>query len=190
MERRKCSKCGRVLPIDKFYKKNKHSDEPRGQCKECCNSWQLKYYDDNREARVKYQSIYEKNKRGQNKKYELCKEDKEELDLDSKKYIEGKREINIVISRKPIRNKSLAKDYKEYFASKHEGKIYCEICGKWHDIPKVLEVHHLVEISKYEKSEKEYTTFEDVILLCPTCHKIFHLKNNIEKVKEVVKNNS
>ena len=177
-----CSKCGKYLPIDNFYKKGRNSNEYRNYCKKCGNDWQLKYYSENREERNEYQKIYEKNKRDKNKKYKLEKEEIEEL----KKYREGERKVSKIISNKPVRNKNLPNDYKEYFKTKHEGKIYCECCREWQDIPEILEVHHIFELSKYE--EKNYSTFEDVILLCPNCHKLAHLKGDLEEVKNILKN--
>lgn len=184
MEYKVCSKCGKNLPIDKFYKKGKNSNEYRSYCKSCGNAWQLKYYDENREERVKYQKIYETNKRNKNKKYNIEKTEKEDLDNESKKYFEGSKKVKTTVSKSTVRNKNLAKDYKQYFKSNNKGCMYCEICGEWHNFEEMLEVHHILEISKYQENNKEYSTFEDVILLCPNCHKLIHLLGGIDKVKE------
>ena len=185
MKYKTCTKCGRTLEVTKnFYKKGKNSDEYRSYCKTCGNNWQLKYYSENRVERVNYQKIYETNKRNKNKKYKLTNEEVEEV----KKYYEGERRMKRIISNSPVRNKDLPKDYKEYFKSKHEGKLYCECCNQWHDIPEILEVHHIFELSKYKDNEKDYSTFNDVILLCANCHKLIHLKGSIEEVKNIYEN--
>lgn len=185
MEYKTCTKCGRTLEVTKnFYKKGKNSNEYRNYCKKCGNSWQLKYYKENRDERVAYQKKYETNKRNKNKKYTIDKVESIEIKEESKKYFEGAKQYKQVVSNKAIRNKNLAKDYKEYFKSNHEGKCYCEICREWEDMPEILEVHHILEVSKYQENNKEYSTFDDVIMLCPNCHKIVHLKGSIDKAKE------
>lgn len=35
METKKCSKCGRVLPVTDFYKSNRYKDGLQYYCKEC-----------------------------------------------------------------------------------------------------------------------------------------------------------
>ena len=190
MEYKVCSKCGRSLPIDKFYKKNKHSEERRSYCKECGNNWQLKYYDKNRKERVVYQKDYEARKRMKNKKYEIVSDDKKEIKETMKKYYEGGKKTITTVSKKTIRNSQLVKDYKNYFKEQHGGKIFCEACGQWEEVGDlILEVHHKIKVSDYEKEGKEYSTFEDTILLCPTCHSLFHRFGDLDNVKEITKRN-
>lgn len=193
MEYKTCTKCGRTLEVTKnFYKKGKNSDEYRNYCKECGNNWQLKYYKENRDERVAYQKKYETNKRNKNKKYTIDKAESKELESELKKYYEGVKQYKTIVSNKPIRNKDLPKDYKEYFRTKHNGKIYCECCGEWEDIEQMLQVHHILEVAKYQENNKEYTTFDDVILLCCNCHKLCHILGGLDKVKEYynLKNNN
>ena len=109
-----------------------------------------------------------------------------EVNEENKKYFEGNRTTKTMIVTKVKRDSKLAKDYKENFAQDHNGKIYCEICKKWEDVPKILEVHHKLEISKYEENNKIYTTFDDVILLCPACHKLLHIYGDEREVKNAV----
>lgn len=192
MEYKICTKCGRTLEVTKnFYKKGKNSDEYRNYCKECGNNWQLKYYKENRDKRVAYQKKYETNKRNKNKKYIIEKVESIELEKEFKKYYEGVRKYKQVVSNKAVRNKDLPKDYKEYFKSKHQGKCYCEICGQWEDVEEMLQVHHILEISKYQENNKDYTTFDNVVMLCCNCHKLTHILGDLDKVKEYynLKNN-
>ena len=187
-EYKTCSKCGRTLEVTKnFYKQGKGKEGYRPQCKDCINKWQLKYYKDNKEDRVAYQLKYERNKRKINKKYEFTKEEKREiLKKVNKKYYEGVKKT--VISKKTVRNNQLRDDYIEYLKNKQNGKIWCEICGQWEEIgEEMLQVHHLIEINGYEKENKEYSTFDDVIAICPNCHRLIHIFGNIEDVKKIYK---
>lgn len=105
-----------------------------------------------------------------------------------KKYKEGQRQKMTTVSNSPIRNRQLANDYKEHCRKLNgNGKIWCEICHKWENIEGMLEVHHKMEISTYEDNDKQYSTFDDVILLCPNCHKLIHLLKDVEKVKDMYK---
>lgn len=181
-----CSKCGRTLEVTKnFYKMGGKKEGYRPQCKECMNSWQLDYYDKNRKDRVNYQLNYERNKRKINKKYKITKTEVDEI-KSNKKYYEGTKEVKTIVTKKTVRNKELRKDYLEYLKRKQKGKIYCEICKKWENEEEMLDVHHKIEISKYEENEKEYTTFKDVIAICPSCHRYAHL-HGIEEAKKKCK---
>ena len=80
-----------------------------------------------------------------------------------------------MISKKPVRNAKLAKDYKEHFRKNHEGKIFCEICGQWGNEEYLLEVHHNgMAIANYVENNRFYSTFDDVIIACVICHKRIH----------------
>lgn len=185
MEYKICTKCGRELEVTKnFYKKGKNSDEYRSYCKQCGNNWQLKYYQENRKERVEYQKKYETNKRNKNKKYKIDEAETIEIKEQLKKYYEGEKKSEKIISNKVVRNKKLPNDYKDYFKANNNGKMFCEICGEWSDLEQMLQVHHILEISRYEKENRSYTTFEDVILLCCNCHKLTHLLGSIEEAKK------
>ena len=127
-----------------------------------------------REKEIKKMSI--------NKQYEINKEEIEEI-KEEKKYYEGKRKKATTTSMKVVRNSQLAKDYKEYSKEQHNGKCVCEICELEHD-ERMVDVHHKIQVSDYEKERKEYSTFEDVILLCPLCHRATHIYDGIEGAKE------
>ena len=119
-------------------------------------------------------------------KYEIALDDKQEIKEVIKKYYEGGKRTVTTVSNKTIRNSQLARDYKNYFKEQHEGKIFCEVCGQWEEIgEQMLDVHHKIKVSDYEKENKEYSTFEDVILLCPSCHRLVHIFENIDDVKKI-----
>ena len=115
---------------------------------------------------------------------EEAKEIKKETEF--KRYYEGSRKVTTITSKKPVRNKNLRKDYLNYLEEKYDGKVFCEICGQWEEIgEEMLQVHHLIEINGYKEKNKEYSTFDDVIAICPNCHRLIHIFENIEDVKKI-----
>lgn len=49
METKKCTKCGRELPIDKFNWRNKAKGTRRADCKDCHNSYMKQKYQEKRQ---------------------------------------------------------------------------------------------------------------------------------------------
>ena len=118
------------------------------------------------------------------KQYKIEKEEQEEIKQQEKRYREGGKKT--VTSEKTVRDSRLRKDYIEYLKNKQGGKIWCEICGQWEEIgEEMLQVHHLIEINGYKEKNKEYSTFDDVIAICPNCHRLIHIFGNIEDVKKI-----
>ena len=64
---KRCSKCGRILPIDNFSKDKTKKDGLRSNCKECCS----KYQQTNRQYLNQYQREYNKEYYKQFKGYYL-----------------------------------------------------------------------------------------------------------------------
>lgn len=125
-------------------------------------------------------------------KYNVDNEDIKDIEdvveeYKERRYYEGIKKTVTTTTKKPIRNSKLAKDYKDYFRVKN-GKIYCEICGQWEDFDGMLDVHHKVRITDYEEQNKEYSTFDDVMMLCPNCHRLIHELRSIEDVKKLYEN--
>ena len=66
------------------------------------------------------------------------------------------------------------------FIKKHNGKIFCEVCGfdfseMYGELGKdYIEAHHIKPIS--EMSENEKTDINDIVLLCSNCHSMIHRK--------------
>lgn len=44
METKKCTKCGRELPLSEFNKCSINTDGLQYRCKECCNKESMEYY--------------------------------------------------------------------------------------------------------------------------------------------------
>lgn len=64
----------------------------------------------------------------------------------------------------------------------------CQICGFKFELngKKIIECHHLNPLSE---GEARITKIEDLISVCPTCHRIIHLRKppfNIEEVKQLI----
>jgi len=91
---------------------------------------------------------------------------------------EGKEVLRKHILRE--RNQSLIKTAKQNFIKKHNGKIFCEVCGfdfseMYGELGKdYIEAHHIKPIS--EMSENEKTDINDIVLLCSNCHSMIHRK--------------
>ena len=104
-----------------------------------------------------------------------------EKDLDEIQYKEGQINERVTVSNKPVRNAKLRKDYLNHLQKVN--KLKCEICGEYENDREMLDVHHLFEISNYKEINKTHSTFNDVIALCPCCHRKVHL-GRIEDIKK------
>lgn len=56
----------------------------------------------------------------------------------------------------------------------------CDACGRnMHELypwtGNILEIHHLLPLSSYEKEEDHLTSLNDLVGLCPSCHRAIHL---------------
>ena len=64
----------------------------------------------------------------------------------------------------------------------------CQVCGFYFEIDgkKVIECHHIYPLSE---GEERVTRIEDLISVCPTCHRIIHLRKppfSILEVKQLI----
>ena len=129
---KKCSSCGKILPIDCFHKGKRYKDGYRGQCKQCRYSKQIEY----NKAYYKRQYVIDKN-RENSKKYYLnnknkCLEYFEKYRKTHKEYFENRSKKfyaeNIEYCKKYnkeyyIKNKEKIKKYKHNWWLKKTGKI-------------------------------------------------------------------
>ncbi len=99
------------------------------------------------------------------------------FEIDSEKAIEGYKKDHVLSIGS--RNKSLVKQRKE------KDKYTCQACGLSIHIgdKAVIECHHIDPIALGERE----TTIDDLISLCPTCHRIAHMREPIYPVKEVAR---
>ena len=103
------------------------------------------------------------------KTYEMEEIEVKEIE---EQYKEG--QVNkVIVSNKTVRNPKLRRDYLNYLQK--EDKLQCEVCGEYKDDKEMLDVHHILEISNYKKINKTHSTLNDVIALCPCCHRKVHL---------------
>ena len=57
---KKCSKCGRILPIDNFSNNNSAKDGLQSYCKECCSKYNQIYQQTNKQTYNQYHREYQK----------------------------------------------------------------------------------------------------------------------------------
>ena len=107
------------------------------------------------------------------KTYEMEEIEIKEIEQDLEQYKEGQTNKRVVVSNKTVRNPKLRRDYLNHLQK--EDKLQCEICGEYKDDKEMLDVHHILEISNYAEVKKTHSTFNDVIALCPCCHRKIHL---------------
>lgn len=88
--------------------------------------------------------------------------EQEEISEDDKNYIEGETVERKVLSYK--RNKRIVD------ACKKRDNYTCQSCSFFHD-NKIVECHHLEPLHMVKKST---IRLENLITLCPTCHRLAH----------------
>ena len=57
---KRCSKCGRILPLSEFYKDKRAKDGLKSECKECHIAMQAEYYKANKDKIAEYGAQYRK----------------------------------------------------------------------------------------------------------------------------------
>ena len=113
--------------------------------------------------------------------YEMEDIEIKEIEQDLEQYKEGQTNKRVTVSNKPVRKAKLRKDYLNHLQKVN--KLKCEICGEYENDREMLDIHHILEISNYAEMKKTYSTFNDVIALCPCCHRKIHLGRIEIKVK-------
>lgn len=100
----------------------------------------------------------------------------EYYEIGNVKAVEGYEYDRVVLSR--IRNAALAAERKA------KDNNTCQACGFHLQIGEsfVIEVHHLEPLSVSGEVE---TKIEKLVSLCPTCHRIAHLRNRPYTVSEI-----
>ena len=117
---KKCNKCGEILHISKFYKKQTGKYGVDSICKKCQNNqnkeYGKKYKENNKDKIKKYNKEYKKNNKDKILKYH--KEYNKEYYEDNKEYYKEYREDN----KDKIReyNKKYYEDNKEYYKEYYE----------------------------------------------------------------------
>ena len=99
------------------------------------------------------------------------------FEIDSEKAVEGYKKDRVLLIGN--RNKALVEQRKE------KDNYTCQACGLLIRIGNkaVIECHHLNPIALGQRE----TTIDDLISLCPTCHRIAHMREPIYTVEEVAR---
>lgn len=84
--------------------------------------------------------------------------------------VEGKRVW--ALSKKIERDRRLRRDALELNRSSHGGAVACEGCGFTDVQSAMFDVHHLRPLATGERE----TRVDDLVVLCPTCHRWVHAK--------------
>lgn len=155
MENKKCFKCGRVMPIDSFYRHPQMTDGHLNKCKECTKSDITK----NREDKIEYYKEYDRNRADLPRRVEARRLYAEQAKTDPE------RKAKKAISMDKYKNKYPEK-YKAHYKmrdnmrdKKIEKPELCSVCGK----KKNLEGHH-----------HDYSKPLDVLWVCRKCHIRIH----------------
>jgi hypothetical protein len=165
-----CSKCGRELPIDDFYKHPQMLDSHLNQCKECVKSRVKIHRTENKE----YFKEYEFNRNRTVKRREWKKKYVKNSEI-NKKNREKKR---ISLKNKRRSDKRYQQCHNALDRAVQKGEItrpdFCQVCGK-----KAIVIGHHCDYSKPL----------NVVWLCNTCHGLYHSSNAelASKIQEAVK---
>jgi hypothetical protein len=108
-------------------------------------------------------------------------------------FSEGEKKERIHMRRE--RNRKLVELAKRQFIVKH-GRLFCEACGfNAHssygiDPDKLIEAHHKVAVSELEAGS--YTRVQDLLMLCPNCHRVVHHRRpwlSVDELKALIRKN-
>ncbi|MEO1646185.1 MAG: HNH endonuclease, partial [Chloroflexota bacterium] len=109
-----------------------------------------------------------------------------ELSEDDTAYAEGKVVVRTVRERQ--RSRKLVTEAKARFREKHEGRLFCEVCGFNFDESygiDYIEAHHTEPIASLEGETQN--TIDAVALLCANCHRAIHSRTPPYSVEELKK---
>ncbi|MEL6405311.1 MAG: HNH endonuclease [Chloroflexota bacterium] len=107
-----------------------------------------------------------------------------ELSEDDTAYAEGKVVVRTVRERQ--RSRKLVNDAKARFREKHDGRLFCEVCGFNFDESygiDYIEAHHTEPIASLEGETEN--TIDAVALLCANCHRAIHSRTPPYSVEEL-----
>jgi len=103
----------------------------------------------------------------------LSLQEQEDVDLAKKASPEGAKKLVKHYQRE--RDAGLARDAKAAFAKANGNRLFCEACGvepfKVYGV-EVIEAHHKIPLSLYNEAKE--TVIEDLLMLCPSCHRAVH----------------
>lgn len=82
--------------------------------------------------------------------------------------VEGKRYLAEI--QRLTRNQAIANQ------CKRRDNFTCQVCGMWLVVERkcIADCHHIAPLSQKGKDNKKITCVDDLVTLCPTCHRIAH----------------
>jgi len=111
-----------------------------------------------------------------------------ELTEDDTAYAEGKMVVRTVRERQ--RSRRLVNAAKADFRARHDGRLFCEVCGfdfgQSYGI-EYIEAHHTEPIASLDSETKN--TVESVVMLCANCHRAAHSRTppyTTEELREML----
>lgn len=111
-----------------------------------------------------------------------------ELSEDDTAYSEGKVVVRTVRERQ--RSRKLVNDAKATFRAKHNGRLFCEVCGfdfdKFYGVD-YIEAHHTEAIASLDGETDN--TIDAVVMLCANCHRVAHSRTppySFEELREMM----
>lgn len=90
----------------------------------------------------------------------------------------GEGELKLSQHLKRERNTKIVKMAKELFKIKHNGRVFCEICGfdfheRYGELGEgFIEAHHIKPIAQMKPGD--VTRVEDFKMVCSNCHSMLH----------------
>ena len=148
---KRCTKCGKTLPLEQFSRMTSASGGLRGPCRACASVWYHRYYAANKTALVARSQRYHATHRG-------------EEAASARRYRSEHPEIAVAFAQQYSAQYPCRLSAKRAVASAiRNGKLVrpnaCELCGS----EGYLHAHHA-----------DYSRPLDVTFLCVPCHKTVH----------------
>lgn len=111
-----------------------------------------------------------------------------EITEDDNAYSEGKVVVRTVRERQ--RSRRLVNAAKLDFRAKHDGRLFCEVCGfdfdQFYGID-YIEAHHKEPIASL--GNETANTVESVVMLCANCHRAAHTRTppySVDELREMI----
>jgi len=158
---KKCTRCGKLLPLNMFYKDKTKKYGVVSQCKKCREEYKKKYRNENKEKIKEYRK----------KKYRKG-ERKEEMKEYGKKYRQSKHGKEVrkkYLEQNPGKYRYEDPEYIEWsWQVKNKSNFTCQVCDK---LGGALNSHHL---NGWKNFPNERYNIENGVCLCKECHKRYH----------------
>ncbi|HFO4232521.1 TPA: hypothetical protein ACHJ1X_001658 [Escherichia coli] len=180
---KKCTKCGRILPLNSFLKHKACKYGVAGTCKECAKAYREANKDKIAEQQRKYREEHKEEKRERDRKY--YEEHKEECNKRAKKYRQNNKEKIIKYKNDWVkRNEERLKEYRRKYHEDYKERNKAELKAR-SKLSNAIMDGKILRPNKCDRCGKKctpdghhwnYAYPLNVIWLCRSCHKIVHFK--------------